>query len=169
MTRSSLPKIVGQVVLYAAFAATIGHFSHAPAYQHLGQDQGLIRLSFKHAGQFKVECRQRSAEELAKLPAQLRVAADCPRERSPVRVRVELDGRTLVDESFPASGLHHDGPASGYRRIPVAAGEHRLKVAFNDSVRDPRFQHVREALVTMKPGQVVLIDFAPEHAGVLIQ
>jgi len=169
MPELSIARIAGQAVLYAAFAATIGYFSHSPTYHHLGQDQGLIRLSFKHPGEIKADCRQRSAEELAKLPPQLRVSADCPRERSPVKVRVDLDGKPLVDETFAAAGLHRDGAASGYKRVPVAAGEHRLKVAFNDNARVSGYNHVREAVVTIRPGQVVLIDFSPEHGGVLIQ
>lgn len=159
----------GQALAYAAFIAAVGYFSTSPPYRYLAPDEGLLRLSFKHAGQVRSECRQRSAEELAKLQPQFRTATECPRERSPVRVRVEMDDRTLVDETFPAAGLARDGAASAYRRVPIAAGTHTLRVQFNDDVRAPGFTHAGEARVEVKPGQVVLIDFRPDQGGVIIR
>src|SRR5690606_21602539 len=104
----------------------------SPAYRHLESDQGLLRLSFRHPGKIAADCRERSPEELAKMPPQLRAEMECPRERSPVQVRVELDGELLFDESYAPAGLRKDGAASGYFRMPIPAGEHRLQVKFND-------------------------------------
>ena len=159
----------GQAILYAAFAGFVGWFSMSPTYHHLGDDQGLLRLSFKHAGAFVADCRARTPEELAKLPAQLRAQMDCPRERSTVRVKVELDGTPLYDETFQPAGLRRDGAASGYRRLPIAAGEHRLKVQVNDDARVDGFNHEGERLVKVAAGQVVLIDFLADQGGVVIR
>ena len=162
-------RYAGQAVAYAAFAAFVGYFATFPRYQHLQPDEALLRLSFKHPGKPVGECRQRTPEELAKLPPQLRAQVDCPRERSPVHVRVEFDGQPLYDETFPPAGLRRDGAASGYRRLPIAAGKHDVKVAFNDDVRVQGFNYERQATVDVKPGQVILIDFAPERGGVIIR
>lgn len=162
-------RILAQVLAYAAFAAFIGYFSMAPAYRHLPESGALLRLSFKHAGRIQADCRERTPEELAKLPPQLRTSQDCPRARSPVKVQVELDGRLLVDESFPAAGLQHDGAASGYRRMVIPAGDHRLRVAFNDDVRAKGYNHERSQPVTVTPGQVLRIDFVPEQGGIVIR
>ena len=164
-----IPRYVGQAVLYAAFAGFVGFFSTSPVYRHLGPDEALLRLSFRHPGALASDCRQRSAEELAKLPPQLRAEQDCPRERSPVRVRVELDGRLLYDESFEPAGLRRDGAASGYRRLPIPAGEHRLRVQVNDNLRVEGFNHVGERRLELAAGQVVLIDFIADKGGVLIK
>jgi hypothetical protein len=158
-----------QGIAYAAFAMVIGYFSTFPRYQHLQPDEALLRLSFKHPGKPVGDCRERSPEELAKLPPQLRTKTVCPRERSPVRAVVELDGKPLYDETFPPAGLRHDGAASGYRRLAILAGEHKLKVAFNDDVRAKGFEYEREATIDLKPGQVVLIDLVPEKGGVVIR
>jgi len=159
----------GQVVLYGLFAVVVGYFSTAPVYRHLEPNQGLLRLSFRHPGKFISDCRQRSAEELAKLPPQLRAQLDCPRQRSAVRVRLELDGHTLYDERFEPAGLRKDGAASAYRRLPIAAGEHRLRVQVNDDQRVQGFGYERDERVTVKPGQVVLVDFVAERGGVVIR
>ena len=162
-------RYAGQVALYALFGLFIGYFSTAPRYRHLPADAALLRLSFKHPGKITVDCRQRSAEELAKMPAQLRTQADCPRERSPVRVRVEFDGTPLIDDTFSPAGWSRDGAAAGYRRVPITAGEHRLKVQFNDDVRVAGFNFEREQTIRAAAGQVVLIDFNAERGGIVIQ
>ena len=162
-------RYIGQGALYALFAVFIGYFSTSPKYQHLAPDQALLRLSFKHPGKIKVDCRERTPEELAKIRPNMRTLMDCPRERSPVRVRVEFDGKSLYDESFPPAGLSKDGASTGYRRLPISAGRHRLRVRFNDDVRVKDFNYEREAEVDVRPGQVVLIDFAAEKGGILIR
>ncbi len=162
-------RYAGQVLAWGAFAAFVGYFATSPAYRYLDADQGLLRLSFKHPGKIKADCRRRTPEELAKLQPQFRTELDCPRERSPVRVRVALDDEPLYDEVFPPAGLSRDGASSGYRRLPIAAGTHRLRVQFNDDVRVQGFTHERDAQVDVRPGQVVLIDFDPERGGVLIR
>jgi hypothetical protein len=159
----------GQALCYGLFAGFVGWFSTSPAYDHLEPDQALLRLSFRHPGQFVTECRQRSAEELAKLPPQLRAQMDCPRERSAVHVRLELDGRPLVDERFAPAGLKRDGAASAYRRIPISAGEHELRVQVNDDERVKGFNHEGSQRLVVQPGQVVLVDFVPERGGVVIR
>ena len=169
MSMVTLSRYAGQIVLYALFAGFIGYFSDSPRYQHLQPGEALLRLSFSHPGKIKADCRRRTPEELAKLPANMRAPLDCPRERSPVVVRVELDGAELVRESFAPSGLSRDGNSSGYRRLPIAAGRHRVRVQFNDDVRASGFNYELDRVVEAAPGQVVLIDFAPERGGVLIR
>jgi hypothetical protein len=164
-----LLRYAGQIALYALFAAFIGYFSASPRYRHLQADEALLRLSFSHSGKITVDCRQRTPEELAKLPANMRAPLDCQRERSPVVARVELDGAELVYETFAPSGLSRDGASTGYRRAPIAAGRHRVRVQFNDDVRVSGFNYERDRVIDAAPGQVVLIDFAPERGGVLIR
>lgn len=158
-----------QLLLYALFALVIGYFSASPPYRQLGDDQGLLRLSLQHPGQLRFDCRQRTPEELAKLPPNMRVAADCPRERSPVRVRIELDGKPLIDETFAPAGLSRDGASAGYRRLPIQVGAHTLRVALNDDARRSDFPHVKQASLDVKPGQIVLIDYRPELGGIVIR
>lgn len=169
MTAGTVVRYAGKAVLYALFAGFVGWFSSSPPYRHLADDEGLLRLSFKHPGQYVADCRARSAEELAKLPPQLRATMDCPRERSPVRVSVQLDGAPLYDEVFAPAGLRRDGAASGYRRLSIPAGEHRLLVQVNDDARVQGFTHERAETVRIRPGQVVLIDFVADRGGVVIR
>ena len=161
--------IAGQVVLYAAFAGCIGLFSAYPRYSNLAPGEALIKLSFSHAGELVRECRTRTAEELAKLPPNMRAPMDCPRERSPVRVELTLDGQVLANRSTPPSGLSRDGASTWYERFAVPAGEHELVVKFNDSVRVPGFNYIRKQGVELEPGRVLVVDFDPARGGILLQ
>jgi hypothetical protein len=161
--------IAGQAVLYALFAAAIGFFSTYPRYRHLPEDVALLKLSFSHPGQLKAECRKRTPEELAKLPPNMRNPLDCSRERSPVTVELALDGGVIAKRLVPPAGLSKDGPSTVYARFPVPAGDHRLSVRLNDSVREPGFNFTRDEQVHLAPGQILVVDFNAEKGGIVIR
>jgi len=160
---------IGQALLYGLFALIIGYFSSSPPYRHLPADQALIKLSFSHEGKLVAACRQRSAEELAKLAPNMRAPMDCPRERSPVGVEIDLDGTPVYRHVATPSGLSKDGASTVYHRIPVQAGQHRLAIRLNDDARSAGFNFHREELVTLKPGKVLVIDFSQEAGGITLQ
>lgn len=157
---------IGQGLLYALFALGIGTFSSWPRYQHLPPDQALIKLSFTHHGKRVADCTQRTPAELAKLPPNMRAPMQCPRERSPVTVEVDLDGAPAFRHLAEPSGLSRDGASTVYQRLQVSAGEHRLAVRLKDDVRSTGFDFVREATLTLKPGQVLVIDFDAEKSAI---
>jgi hypothetical protein len=157
-----------QAILYGAFAATLGYFSTAPAFEPLPPGHALIRVSLNHAGQRKAACRTRSPEELARLAPNMRSAEDCPRERAPVLVKVELDGVSVADIVATPAGLSRDGASVAYKRIPVAAGTHRLRVALADDAAGT-FGRVREEEVRLEPGRVLVIDFEPGKGEILFR
>ena len=157
----------GQAVLYGVFALVIGVFSGWPPYRALPADQALLKVSFIHHGQRVAECRTLSAAELAKLPPNMRAPTQCGRERSPVTVEVDLDGTTVYRHVAAPSGLSRDGASAVYHRLAVAAGEHRIAVRLQDGPAGG-FKHSREATVTLKPAQVLVIDFDAEKGGITL-
>ncbi|MBA3902107.1 MAG: hypothetical protein C0522_00280 [Rhodocyclaceae bacterium] len=159
--------LAGQALLYGLFAVIIGYFSTAPKYEHLPPDHALIKLSFSHHGQPVAECRKRTPEELARLAPNMRAPMECVRERSPVRVQVDLDGEPLFAGIAPPSGLSRDGTSTIYRRFEIPAGEHTLAVKMNDSVRIKDFNFSKAEKVTLKPAQILVIDFDAEKGGVV--
>ncbi len=156
--------ILLQVPAYAAFAAFIGYFSSAPAYRHLPPGTAVLKLSFIHAGERKHPCRQRTPEELAKLAPNMRAKLDCPRERSDVKVQIEMDGRVLYAISARPSGLEHDLPSTVYRRLDVPAGRHVFRARLADTA-DGEFRHRAEATVDLAPGRVLVIDYVASRGG----
>ena len=159
--------IIGQVILYGAFAAFIGYFATSPKYHQVADDVALIKLSISHLGER--ECRKRTAEELAKMPPNMRAPLDCPRERSDIRLEVDLDGQPILQTVMHPTGLYKDGVSTIYKRFEVKAGSHRLAVRMNDNLVKPGFNFVKEEQISLKPHQVVVIDFNPDQGGLFFR
>ena len=160
----NIVRYAAQAVLYAAFVAVVGYFSNAPAYEHLPPNDVLLKLSLSHAGARKEACHQRSAEELAKLAPNMRAQSVCPRERVPITVEVTLDDAPLFRVVAPPSGFSKDGVSTIYRRVPVAAGRHRIGARLADNPAG-EFTFAHDATVDLAPGHVVVIDFDPAQGG----
>ncbi len=162
---AKLMRYAGQAAFYALFLLVVGYFSTSPAYVHMPPEQALIKLSFSHAGQPAQPCRPRTPEELAKLPPNMRAPLECGRERSPVLIELELDGKPLYRAELAPSGLKHDGMSTLYRRFPVAAGRHRLAARLKDQVALPDYNYAQQAEVTLASGQVFVVDFDARKGG----
>ena len=106
---SSALRGFGQIALYAAFGAVVVAFSAFPPYTRIDSDSAVIKLSFSHAGALREPCRTLSAEELAALAANMRSGVDCPRERVPVVVELEIDGERVYHAVLSPSGIAGDG------------------------------------------------------------
>lgn len=167
MTTRTLNKAVSYVLqafCYAAFVAVVGYLSTSPSYVHLPPGDALLKLSLTHAGQRREACRERSAEELAKLAPNMRAQTVCPRERVPVTVEVALDGAPLFRIVAPPSGLARDGASTVYRRVEIPAGTHRIAARLADGP-DGAFNHTADKTFELAPGRVLVIDFDASKGG----
>jgi len=164
MNRNPVVSYPLQAVCYGAFVAVVGYFSTSPAYVHLPPGEALVKLSLSHAGERREPCHERTPEELAKLAPNMRAATVCPRERVPVEVAVEIDGRPLFAATATPSGLAKDGASTVYRRAAVPAGTHRFVARLKDSPGGG-FTYVVERTIDLAPGRVVVIDFDLSEGG----
>jgi hypothetical protein len=163
-----IARVVGQVVLYGLFAAVLGYFSTSPAYTHLPSDMALVKVSFTHAARRIGECRLRSDEEMAKLPPNMRIREDCPRERAPIRIELEVDGDLVYSDVLLPSGLSRDGATAVYRRFPVPAGRHRFEAKLSDTASG-EFDYEREETVELAPAQILLVEFNTQAGGLVFR
>ena len=148
-----------QVLNYTVFMLLIWYFSTRPPYTLLQPDQAVITVAFAHVGKRVGECHKLSQKELAGLPPNMRAPMDCPRERSPVTVRLLLDDKLLFQEVARAPGLFNDLGIDIYRTAKVPAGKHTLIVQMNDNVRVKGPTYSDEKTVTLKPAQLLVVDF----------
>ena len=161
-------QIAAQLALYVPLMALIGTFSTEPRFSTLGPDEALLRLSFIHAAERKEPCRERSAEELAKLAPNMRAALDCPRERAMLLVELEVDGQLALRREVPPAGVQRDGNATVYHRLPLAAGRHRIVARLRDRPGED-FNFVGETTLELAPGAALLIDFSKAKGGFLFR
>lgn len=155
----------GQIAFYAVFAAIVGYFASAPAYHHFADGQALIKMTFTHGGEYKGGCRKRTADELKEIAPNMRKEFDCPRDRVPVVVELDLDGEAVYRASHAPSGLHGDGPSIMYKGFPVPAGERTIVARLRDTARETGYDYTREGTFTLRPGQLLVIQFRKEAGG----
>lgn len=161
-------RLAAQLVLYVPLMAIIGYFSTEPRFSAIGEGEALLRVSFIHAAQRKQECRQRSAEELAKMAPNMRAALDCPRERADLLVEIELDGATVLRREVKPAGFQRDGNAVVYHRLAVPAGRHHIVARLRDRAEGD-FNYVKKKSVELDAGRVLLIDFNASQGGFLFR
>jgi hypothetical protein len=161
----SVRQIAAQCACYAAAAALLGVFSAGPVYRHADPELALLRLSFQHSGDRVRECRRLTQEELEALAPNMRRPLDCPRERVPLLVELEVDGTLLYRDTLPPSGIAGDGSATAYAGIPIGAGRHRLAARLRDSRRTEGFDYADTGEVDLAPGEVLLVDFDKSIGG----
>ena len=157
-------RFLAQLALYAPLMAILGYFSTEPRFSAVSPEEALVRVSFIHSTQRKQACRERSAEELAKLAPNMRAALDCPRERSPLLVEIELDGKVVLRREVEPSGLRRDGNVAVYERMALPAGRHRIVARLRDRP-EGEFNYVREETLELSGGRSIIIDFNAERGG----
>jgi hypothetical protein len=151
-------RLLGQIFTYALIGLALVSLSRAPAYRPLEPGRALLRVALSHPGARLGECRERTAEELVRMAPNLRAPLECPRERAPVRLRLELDGAPLIDETLAPGGLARDGMSTLYRRFEIGAGRHRLRVRVAERPDAPSERFDRSLEVDLDSGQVLTVS-----------
>jgi hypothetical protein len=151
-----------QAVLYTMFMSVVWYLSTNPVYRPLDEGEAVVIVAFGHAGKIVAPCRVRSAEELAALPPNMRVAQDCPRERSPINVEVILDDKVALKETFDPPGFYKDLGVEIFHRTMVPVGKHRVIARMNDDVNVEGFTHVVEQEIELTQGEILVVEYKPE-------
>ena len=154
-----------RLAAYAAFAIVIAYFSRAPEYHYASQDMAVIKVSVSHATQHVEPCITLTPEEVAQLAPNMRNSISCARKRVPLRLELDVDGKTVLHVDEPASGLWGDGPALVYRRFELPAGSYRLVVRLRDSRRTEGWDYRDETVANLIAGRYFTVRFRPENEG----
>ncbi|MCC7017758.1 MAG: hypothetical protein IT564_11210 [Rhodospirillales bacterium] len=157
--------LIGQAVTYAVFAAVLGIFANGPAHAPTPPEKAQIVLSLIHGGKPAGECRERTAEELAKLAPNMRRKLVCPRERVALLIELKVDGNVLFRDALPPKGLAKDFPSHIHRRFAVEPGARRIEVRLRDSNRREGFDYAGATEATLAPRQSLAIEFRAAAGG----
>ena len=161
-------RLAGQAVVYAGFAVLIGYFASAPAYRYFNGRDAVLSVSFSHGAQRKGDCHKRTREELQKLAPNMRKPVSCPRERLPLVVELELDGKPLYTASLPPTGLSKDGPSHLYKKFVIPTGHHTLVARLRDSNRAEGFDYDARFDIDLAPAQNLALDFRRDIGGFVL-
>ena len=156
-------------LLAVASALALAALSQVP-YTPAAAEQAVLRLSWRAPGVRVQNCRRLTDEEKAALPAHMRRDEVCEGRLLPAHLRVEVDGRVVVDDTVRASGARGDRPLYVFREIPLAPGAHALRVRFSrpdggSGAAAPAL-HLDDTLALV-PGEVALVTYDAD-AGALV-
>lgn len=140
-----------------ALTLAVAALSAWPVWQSLAPGTALVRLSFTHSG--VRSCRDRTAEELAKLPANMRDSQTCDRRRAAVRIEMDIDGRPIFAIDLEPSGVAGSGPSRIYRRVELQAGEYQVNLRMRDDPSVQGFTHEAAFDIDLSPAESLAIDF----------
>ncbi len=165
--RPPLGRLAGFVLLLSAVSWGLGAFA---AYRWAASDPGaaMIRIAFKHVAGFEHAGPVRSPEEIEKLPRHMRPASPERAQtgrRVATMLRVELNGRVLLERRYSPGGLRQDGPTFAYEELAVQPGRYLLRVTLADETRGPptparRWQLEEEVVIA--GGQALLVEFSED-------
>ena len=178
----SLANRVRAVVCGAAVVAVVTVAADTPLTIH-GSDQALLRLAWSARPERIEQCRQQTAEELAKLPAHMRQPVVCEGTAARYRLTVVIDGAPVTERVLRAGGLRHDRRLYVVEEIALRPGVTDLEVRFD---RDDDGASARAGAVSaspladvvpaqlslreqvrVAPREVVLITYAPERRALI--
>jgi hypothetical protein len=154
--------IVGQLIVIGALFAGVAALSNRPIYRGTPPGTGIIMLAFVHSTDRRSECRRLTEEEIERLAPNMRRTRDCPRERSPLLVELDVGGRTIYQASLRPTGIAGDGPSRVYERFVMPAGQYDVAVRMRDTPRADGFDHERHEHVVLAADRMLVIDFRAE-------
>lgn len=146
-----------------ALVLGVAMLSARPVWQSLPEDTGVLRLSLTHSG--ARNCRDRTSEELAKLPPNMRDRQLCDRRRAPIWVEMDIDGRTALAVKAAPSGLAGSGPSRIYERMELPAGTYRVDLRLADDLSVAGFAYQASFDIVLEPARSIAIDFDAASGG----
>ena len=158
-------RVTLQVIAYLGLVAVVGYLSASPAYDYANAGRAAIKLSLSHAAERVKPCVPLTPEQIAELAPNMRRIEQCERERLPLTVRLEIDGKLLKQIEAPPSGLWKDGPASVYERFEVEPGRHTITAKLRQSGRPDGWDYTHSEDITLVAGRYFTITFRAETGG----
>lgn len=151
--------IIYQILAYTFFMGFIAYLSSSPEWAHTQPDEATIKVSIRHSGKIVGECRDLTVAEIKNLSPNMKVPQECPRERSPVLLSIEMDDKLLYESNARPSGLQKDGVSTFYARFDIPSGNHFIKAVLRDDANNPKRAYRLEKHLEIIPRQVLVIDF----------
>jgi hypothetical protein len=124
-------RLAGGLLLASLLGGITFAFSNLPYRTPLSPEPELV-ISFNHSGQL-VQPRALTPEELEKRLPHMRNQVSVAREKSPVHLRVTINGEEVWNRSYRPRGLAKDGPSVAIVRLPVRPGIQDVKVDIADT------------------------------------
>jgi hypothetical protein len=141
----------------------------------------IVRLAWRARGERVRDCRRRTPEELAKLPAHMRQEEVCEGRILPYRLVVDMDGAVAVNQLIRGAGAREDRPLYVFQDLVVSPGTHRVAVTFTREGAPPADTSTAagalttparltlDTVVTLGSRRVVLVTYDEEREQLVVR
>ena len=148
-----------QAVAYLVFLLPLVYLSGGPVLSIGTPDSAEIKLALRHAGSPIGECNTLRGVGTERLQTTSLPEGLCGKQRSPLQVRLTLDGELLLDREVLPTGWRGDGLSSMYANFVVPAGAHELELFMNDNNSQPESGWSLSESLELNARQVLVITF----------
>lgn len=179
--------------LAIALMAVIVRGSTASLTVH-GSTDGQLRLAWSARPERIEQCRQRTEEELARLPQHMRQPLACEGATAEYRLQVRVDGALVFERVVRGGGLRQDRSLYVFHELTLEPGDTALEVRLDrlgpdpapvapaemstetpggpGNRRQPRGQAVPphlsfERRLRVRPREVILVTYSPERRALV--
>jgi hypothetical protein len=121
-------RVAGVVVAVAAAMALRWSSVLSSGIRTSREHSAQLRLSLSARPERVERCRELSDEELARLPAHMRLRTQCEGYSARYRLAITVDGRQLAAVTLRGGGLRRDRPLHVFQEHDVAPGRQRVTV-----------------------------------------
>jgi hypothetical protein len=118
------------VLLAAAALAGLAWASDVPTRVHRSHG-AILRLAWSARPERVESCRERTAEELSRLPQHMRQPLACEGSTAEYRLQVRVDGAVLADRVVRGGGLRRDRQLYVLEELPVPPGDTAVDIRFD--------------------------------------
>jgi hypothetical protein len=157
-------RMAGGFAMLALLFASVAVLSNRPLHRSLPEGMGVLTLSFSHGADRRAACRPATEEELAKMPPNMRRPEICPRDRPPIRIEFDIDGKRMFEAQVAPSGIAGDGPSRVHRRFVLPAGSYDVAVRMSERPQGDFDWHA-ERVLEIEPGANRVVDFRAAAGG----
>ena len=157
-------KMAARFAVLALVFMGVAALSNRPLHRSLPEGTGVLMLSFSHGADRRAACRPATEEEMARMPPNMRRREICPRDRPPIRVEFDIDGKRVFEADVPPSGIAGDGPSRVHQRYVLPAGSYDVAVRMRERP-DGDFAWHGERTIHIDPGANRVIDFRATAGG----
>lgn len=130
---------------------------------------GAVRLAWRLPGQSWQDCRTRTAEEIARMPAHMRQPLDCRTVYLSYRLQVRRDDRLMVNRVIAPLGARADRPLFVEQDFALPPGPHRLIVEFlpMDAPQGVGLVLTLDTTLVVRGGEARLVTFDAERRALV--
>ena len=123
--------------------------------------EARLRVAVTHPGKFKAASTDIPPEVVAKLPAGVSPEQVLGGERYPVRLRVEVDGVTVIERFYRPRGLRREGTIFGLESWSLPPGKHEVRLWLMDD--EATWRLAFDGPVDVAAGQVRTLSYDEEQ------